>query len=365
MRLPAFLQIGVDKCRQKQIDADKCRRIQIETEMYRRMQRFMKKYEMSDEEKEFLAGYDLTKYDRPSVAADIVVFAIMADGERDSTRKPQDKKLKILLIERGGYPYKGCWAMPGGFCRKGEDVIDSARRELCEETGIDDAYVKLVGVYGEPGRDPRGWVISSTYMVLMDGERCSIEAGDDAQDARWFTVKLTDVSTEMSGVGGHSANEMSTEVSGTGEEIVKNEDEASRKAQNEKRYRLVLNNTDSDIKLTAVLRRTDMSSCGRSSDSYDIEECEGLAFDHARIITEAVLGLREDVRRDMKLAFDLLPERFTLTELQNVYEQIWDMELTTPNFRRKIAEYVEETDTYQSGERYRPAKLFSRRTDVR
>ena len=69
-----------------------------------------------------------------------------------------------------------------------------------------------------------------------------------------------------------------------------------------------------------------MSSCGRSSDSYDIEECEGLAFDHARIITEAVLGLREDVRRDMKLAFDLLPDRFTLTELQNVYEQIWDMD---------------------------------------
>lgn len=249
--------------------------------------------------------------------------------------------------------------------QKEEDVIDSARRELREETGIGDAYVKLVGVYGEPGRDPRGWVISSTYMALMNARACHLKAGDDAQDARWFTVELTDVSTEVSGAGGHSVNEMSTEVSGTGEEIIKNEDGASRKVQNEKRYRLVLKDADSDIKLTAVLRRTDMSSCGRSSDSYDIEECEGLAFDHARIITEAVLGLREDVRRDMKLAFDLLPERFTLTELQNVYEQIWDMEFTTPNFRRKIAEYVEETDTYQSGERYRPAKLFRRRTDVR
>ena len=243
--------------------------------------------------------------------------------------------------------------MPGGFCRKGEDVIDSARRELCEETGIDDAYVKLVGVYGEPGRDPRGWVISSTYMALMNAGACRLKAGDDAQDARWFTVELTDVSTEA------------TEVSGTGEENVKNEVEASHKVQNGKKYRLVLKNADSDIKLTAVLRRTDMSSCGRSSDSYYIEECEGLAFDHARIITEAVLGLREDVRRDMKLAFDLLPDRFTLTELQNVYEQIWDMELTTPNFRRKIVEYVEETDAYQSGERYRPAKLFTRRNDAR
>lgn len=313
----------------------------------------MKKYEMSVEEKEFLAGYDLTKYDRPSVAADVVVFSVMKDDECEDVRRLQEKKLKILLIRRGGFPYKGSWAMPGGFCRKGEDVIDSARRELCEETGIDDAYVKLVGVYGEPGRDPRGWVISSTYMALMNARACRLKAGDDAQDARWFTVELTDVSTEA------------TEVSGTGEENVKNEVEASHKVQNGKKYRLVLKNADSDIKLTAVLRRTDMSSCGRSSDSYYIEECEGLAFDHARIITEAVLGLREDVRRDMELAFDLLPERFTLTELQNVYEQIWDMELTTPNFRRKIAEYVEETDAYQAGERYRPAKLFTRRKDAR
>lgn len=295
----------------------------------------MKIYEMSDEEKEFLAGYDLTKYDRPSVAADIVVFAIMADGERDNTRKPQDKKLKILLIERGGYPYKGCWAMPGGFCKKKEDVIDSARRELSEETGIDDAYVKLVGVYGEPGRDPRGWVISSTYMALMDEERCRVKAGDDARDAGWFMVELEDISGKK-------------EVSGNGE-----------------RYRLVLTDSSSDTRLSAVLRKTDMSTCGRSSDSYDIEECEGLAFDHARIIIEAVLGLREDLERDPELAFDLLPERFTLSELQNVFEQIWDRELTTPNFRRKIADYVEETEYIQEGERYRPAKLFTRRNDAR
>lgn len=294
----------------------------------------MKIYEMSDEEKEFLAGYDLTKYDRPSVAADIVVFAIMADGERDNTRKPQDKKLKILLIERGGYPYKGCWAMPGGFCKKKEDVIDSARRELSEETGIDDAYVKLVGVYGEPGRDPRGWVISSTYMALMDEERCRVKAGDDARDAGWFTVELEDISGKK-------------EVSGNGE-----------------RYRLVLTDSGSDTRLSAVLRKTGMSTRGRSSDSYDIEECEGLAFDHARIITEAVLGLREDLGRDPELAFDLLPERFTLSELQNVFEQIWDRELTTPNFRRKIADYVEETEYIQEGERYRPAKLFTRRNDA-
>lgn len=98
-------------------------------------------------------------------------------------------------------------------------------------------------MYGEPGRDPRGWVISSTYMALMNAGACRLKAGDDAQDARWFTVELTDVSTEA------------TEVSGTSEEIAKNEVEASYKVQNGKRYRLVLKNADSDIKLTAVLRK--------------------------------------------------------------------------------------------------------------
>lgn len=78
----------------------------------------MKKYEMSDEEKKFLAGYDLTKYDRPSVAADVVVFSVMKDDECEDARRLQEKKLKILLIRRGGFPYKGSWAMPVGSVEK-------------------------------------------------------------------------------------------------------------------------------------------------------------------------------------------------------------------------------------------------------
>ena len=63
------------------------------------------------------------------VVSDSVVFSVMKDDECEDVRRLQEKKLKILLIRRGGFPYKGSWAMPGGFCRKGEDVIDSARRE--------------------------------------------------------------------------------------------------------------------------------------------------------------------------------------------------------------------------------------------
>ena len=78
----------------------------------------MKTYEMSDEEKEFLAGYDLTKYDRPSVAADVVVFSVMKDDECEDVRRLQEKKLKILLIRRGGFPYKEAGLCPVGSAEK-------------------------------------------------------------------------------------------------------------------------------------------------------------------------------------------------------------------------------------------------------
>ena len=86
-------------------------------------------------------------------------------------------------------------------------------------------------------------------------------------------------------------------------------------------------------------------------------ESEGLAFDHAKNILNALLRLRNDVEHDLRIAFDLMPERFTLTELQNVYELILDKKLLTANFRRKIADYVTETDDMIHAEGFRLSKL--------
>ena len=112
-------------------------------------------YQMSREEKEYLARYSITEYERPSIAADMAVFTIMGNQEKgtvrdkENYRKRPEKKLKILLIKRGSYPYKDQWALPGGFCQKGEDVLEAARRELFEETQVKDAYLNLAGVFGE------------------------------------------------------------------------------------------------------------------------------------------------------------------------------------------------------------------------
>lgn len=138
-----------------------------------------KKSYISKEEKEFLEQYDVTKFERPSVTADIVIFTLDSSDE-----------LNILLIKRGGFPYKNCWAIPGGFLEAGKESIDeAAARELRTETNIDNVYLKQLYTFGDPGRDPRTTVLSVAYTALVPKHKLNIKAGDDAKEAKLFTIK--------------------------------------------------------------------------------------------------------------------------------------------------------------------------------
>jgi len=292
-------------------------------------------YQMSQEEKEYLQQYDITKYERPSIAADMAVFSVMGN-DKENYRKLPEKKLKILLIKRASYPYKNQWALPGGFCRKGEEIMDAAYRELFEETQVRDAYLSLAGVFGEEGRDPRGWIISHTFLALFDGEKCKLRAGSDAWDARWFDVEYI-------------------------------EEKTSKRQENdilckETIHRLNLINRDETepVLLQAVVREEKSFCQFHVKTTYKIEEEQGFAFDHAKIITHALLFLRRQVETDGRIVFDLMPEYFTLTELQNASEIILGKELLTANFRRKMDGYVVETNKMVEGAAHRPAKLFRR-----
>lgn len=115
---------------------------------------------------------------RPALTVDVVLFAGVA-AERS-----------VLLIRRGSEPFAGSWALPGGFVEEGERLEAAARRELAEETGIEtSAPFVMVGAFGDPGRDPRGWTVSAVYGAVLGEEVLSPTAGDDAADARWFEVK--------------------------------------------------------------------------------------------------------------------------------------------------------------------------------
>jgi 8-oxo-dGTP diphosphatase len=122
------------------------------------------------------------EFARPAFTCDTVVFA-----------GPSENR-KVLLVLRGADPFAGCWALPGGFVDEGERPVEAARRELAEESGlIWEGPLVPVGTFGDPGRDPRGWVVSAAYLADIGLETPMVVGGDDAADATWvFTDELPD-----------------------------------------------------------------------------------------------------------------------------------------------------------------------------
>ncbi len=291
-------------------------------------------YRMSEEEKKYLERYDISEYERPSVATDMAIFSVMEAAEAENFRKLPKKSLKLLLVCREAYPYKGSWALPGGFCRPGEDVAETARRELLEETGVQNSYLSLFGSFGEADRDPRGWVISNAFLALIDAEKYQLNAGTDAKEAAWFSVEVTSVEVKK--------------------EVRENF------ARIETEYSLSFRKEETGVLLTAKITECKTFCDYHESVSYTITENSSIAFDHAKIILRAWMYLRETLEHDPRIAFDLMPELFTLNRLQNAMELISGQELLTANFRRKIADYVVETDKVTEGKGHRPAKLFMR-----
>ena len=267
-------------------------------------------------EQDFLKTYDLSAYDRPSVTADVAIFAIRTQ-EPDSYRHDPERMLSILLVRRGGHPYQGCWALPGGFLKQDETLTECAAREVEEETGVRPNALMAVSMYTTPGRDPRGWILSQLFVSVLPDDACQPQGGDDASDARWFSLSLSPPEGE----------EQTLTLTG-GPEIV-----------------------------TARLRRRG-ARFGQTE--YEILDSGGLAFDHAEMIASALMALRSGAQT-YDLIFDFLPQRFTLTDLQRVQETVTGVSIQPANFRRKIADLVTETDAVTEGVGHRPAKLFERK----
>lgn len=284
-------------------------------------------------EEEFLTQYRPGDYARPSVAADMVIFTV-TDEEEENYRRLPEKELRILLIRRGGHPYLGSWALPGGFVRPTETTGEAARRELKEETGVGDVYLEQLYTFSDPGRDPRTWVMSCSHMALIDSTRVKVRAGDDADSAAWFhlTFCQTKDRTEKNG----------------------------RESVRIREYELRL--THGDTVLCASIEKLERKGRSGTMLEYKILQNDGLAFDHAKIIACAVERLRGKLEYT-DLALQLVPELFTLTQLQQVYEVILDKKLLKAAFRRKMAGLVEESDFFTENEGHRPSRLYRRKLE--
>ncbi len=116
-------------------------------------------------------------YPRPSYTADCMIFNKLSDD------------YKILLIKRSHEPFKNFWAFPGGFTDAGETSRDAAKRELKEETCLSIENLTEFHTFDKPGRDPRGWTVTVVYYGFLKDNTLLVKAGDDASDAKWFSVK--------------------------------------------------------------------------------------------------------------------------------------------------------------------------------
>lgn len=205
------------------------------------------------------------EYARPALTVDIVVFAL------------DEEDLQVMLIQRDLKPFKGQWALPGGFVRVEETLEDAARRELQEETGLRNIYLEQLYTFGDLKRDPRERVVTVAYYALVNTEGHDVQASTDASNAAWFSV-------------------------------------------------------------------------------HDLPD---LAFDHVSILETAHQRLQGKVRYQ-PIGFELLPEKFTLRQLQHLYEVILDRKLDKRNFRKKVLAMgiVRETNEIEKDVAHRAARLY-------
>jgi 8-oxo-dGTP diphosphatase len=115
------------------------------------------------------------EYPRPALTVDLVL----------ATREVRPR---VLLIRRKHEPFAGTWALPGGFVDDNERLVDAARRELREETGLSLVEMEQLYTAGDPGRDPRGWTVSVVYLVRVTADELKPVAADDAEALAWFPL---------------------------------------------------------------------------------------------------------------------------------------------------------------------------------
>ena len=263
-------------------------------------------------EEEFLKGYDSSVFEKLSMTTDILLLSV-SDQEQANYRKTNKKMMSVLLAKRNDYPFKGKWCLPGGFLDvKNETLEDCAKRILKRETNLENIYLEQLYTFDSIDRDPRMRIISTSYVALVDKNKLM----QKVENASWFDVVLVE---EKDGV---------VEVSlDNGEELIK-----------------------FSIKKTLKELTTDRYQ-------FDVISNEKLAFDHAKVILSGLERIRNKVNYT-DIVFNMMPEYFTLGELQQVYEVILNKKLLDPAFRRIIADKVVKTDKMRTGGGHRPSYLF-------
>lgn len=265
-------------------------------------------------EEEFLKDYDSSKFEKLSMTVDTLIFSV-SDEEVGNYRKLPEKKFSILLVKRNNYPFKDKWCLPGGFIGIQETLEAAAKRILKHETNLQDIYMEQLYTFGAVDRDPRMRVVSVSYIALVDKNRLKAHLSSNAS---WFQMNILEDKDEVQVYFDNGIENFS-------------------------------------IKIKKVLKSP-------TSDRYEyvVTQNDKLAFDHAKVIISGISRLKNKIEYT-DIVFNMMPEYFTLGELQQVYEVILDKKLLDPAFRRIIANKVIKTDKVKTGGGHRPSALFKYR----
>ncbi|MGO3732095.1 MAG: NUDIX hydrolase [Vagococcus sp.] len=253
-------------------------------------------YETQVSESEFLTWYKKQHFptqDMPSVTVDIVLFCY--NREQDD--------FKVLLIKRNTHPYQFSWALPGGFVKQGEATSDSCIRETMEETNvcITKSHVEQLHTFSTPGRDPRGWVITVSYLTFIGEE--PLRAGDQATDASWFSL------------------------------------------QRDGDLLTLINPNEAEIKLDL-----------KTGESLGHDQ---LAFDHAQIIIKAFNRVCNKMYHEPQV-LRVLGDCFTITEARKVYAKFLGVnyrDIDHSNFKKSMLPFFNEIGEKATGVG-RPSKIY-------
>lgn len=270
----------------------------------------MKEYKT---EEEFLKAYDSSKFEKLSMTTDILLISV-SSIKQDNYRKTSEKKMSILLVKRDNYPYKDMWCLPGGFLNPTNETLDEcAKRVLKNETNLTNIYLEQLFTFSDLERDPRMRVVSTSYIALVDKNCLSDKL---VSNASWFDITFIDEKDNV--------------------------------------VDIVLDNGVEEIKFS--IKKTLKE---KTTDRYKFSTIKNnkLAFDHPVVILSGIERLKNKVNYT-DIVFNMMPEYFTLGDLQQVYEVILGKKLLDPAFRRIIADKVEKTDKVKTGGGHRPSALF-------
>lgn len=274
---------------------------------------------------DFFKKYNSQQFDKPYIISNVVIFAL-DELVNSNYRKIPNKCLKVLLIKNNKN-----WELPTGYIYKNEDIEVSLKKELINKIRYNKIYLDQVNVYGDVNRDQRGRMISIGYMGLVNKiSKIPLNENKD-KHSKWFELKFNIITDKK-------------EITKTGYE-------------KKKVVELVLKSNEVKDELISKIEYIQIMKKGILHNDVKVDSIN-IGYDHSRIIFDIYNYLVYKLERST-LIFDLMPEKFTLMELQKTYEMILNKEYSKVNFQKKIKKYLIKTDDMRVGRGSRPASLYT------